>query len=258
MRIRKVYAVYFSATFTTRAVVRRLSAAFGVEVEEYDVFSHPLTHDVTLSEGDLLVAGMPVYIGRIPERGAESLRHFKGNGQPAVVAAVYGNRHYDDAVIEMKDIVEAGGFTTVAAGAFVAQHSMLPRLAAGRPNAADLDEIDAFGRKVRALLETASELKAVEVPGNRPYRETHPIALCPEAGEECAECGVCVENCPVDAIPADNPRLTDASRCLRCGRCIAVCTQGARGYRGEMYAAFEAKFLAAFSEPRPNETWIAE
>lgn len=38
-------------------------------------------------------------------------------GTPAIAVCVYGNRDYDDALIELKDAIEANGFKTVAAAA---------------------------------------------------------------------------------------------------------------------------------------------
>ena len=34
--------------------------------------------------------------------------------------------------------------------------------------------------------------------------------------------------CPTNAIPQENPRMTDESKCISCMRCIAVCPQNAR------------------------------
>ena len=99
---------------------------------------------------------------------AEKLRTLNGKGKKAVAVAVYGNRAYEDALLELKDILEECGFEVTAAAALVAQHSMVPEVGAGRPDEEDQKEILELGRKVREKLEKGSH-GAVEIPGNRPY-----------------------------------------------------------------------------------------
>ena len=53
---------------------------------------------------------MPVYGGFIPQVCAHMEKNLKGDYTPAVIAAVYGNRHYDDALLQMKDILTEQGF----------------------------------------------------------------------------------------------------------------------------------------------------
>lgn len=60
-----------------------------------------------------------------------------------------GNRNYDDALIELRNILEQDGFRTVAGGAFVSEHSFSKTLAAGRPDAKDLASMQEFGSKNR-------------------------------------------------------------------------------------------------------------
>lgn len=167
--------VYFSATFTTRKVVRAIGAAFGGEVVEHDITcGGPSGGAVSLGSGDLLVAGVPVYAGRVPAQAAVALRSFKGSGVPAVLVCVYGNRDYDDALVELQDIVEAGGFKTVAAGAFIARHCIFPKVAADRPDAADMQKIDAFAAGCARLLAGTDDVASLPTPvlkGNRPYKQ---------------------------------------------------------------------------------------
>ena len=53
---------------------------------------------------DIVVVAAPVFGGRIPTFMTEQLKALKGNGKKAITLAVYGNRHYDDALLEMNDV----------------------------------------------------------------------------------------------------------------------------------------------------------
>ena len=63
-----------------------------------------------LHEDDLVVIAMPVFAGRVPALAVERLRKVNPHGAKCVVVAVYGNRAYDDALIEMLDVATEIGF----------------------------------------------------------------------------------------------------------------------------------------------------
>ena len=69
---------------------------------------------------DLLVLAYPVYGGWMPALLEETMTHLAGENTPAVVLAVYGNRAYEDALLEGVERLEKQGFVPIAAGAFVA------------------------------------------------------------------------------------------------------------------------------------------
>ncbi len=52
----------------------------------------------------------------------------------AIAIVLYGNRNYDDALIELKDILELDGFKVVAGAAFIGEHSFSNNLAKNRPD----------------------------------------------------------------------------------------------------------------------------
>ncbi len=46
--------------------------------------------------------------------------------------------------------------------------------------------------------------------------------------EDCVGCGICVEECPVDAISIENEKAyITMEECIRCGKCHDVCPQNA-------------------------------
>lgn len=252
----KVTTLYFSATYTTKRVVEAVAAGLSNEVVSYDITNDTATDAVIIPREELLVVGVPVYAGRVPAMAVERLRRFKGDNTPAVVVAVYGNRHYDDAVLELHDIMTECGFRTVAAGAFIAQHSIFPKVGTARPDAVDLAEIKSFAEKSLAVL--AGDFGAINIPGNRPYKVPGGIPIWPTASRKCNGCGACAKLCPTGAIDPAAPKGVNREKCIKCGRCIVVCPTKARRFYGIKYSLAAARFNTAFAARRANEMWFAE
>ena len=71
--------------------------------------------------GDLVVVGMPVYAGRLPNLLVPYLKTWQGKGAYVVPVVVYGNRSYGNALIELRDILTKTGFRPLGAAAFVGE-----------------------------------------------------------------------------------------------------------------------------------------
>ena len=250
MEIANVHLIYFSATYTTRKVVRLIGKHMGRPVSEHDITRRGPKEPITFEANDLVILGTPVYSGRIPVQAAKALQQFQGTNTPAIIVCVYGNRDYDDALLELKETVEAQGFHVVSAGAFIARHSIFPDVAADRPDDNDVGIIGNFADRSAGLLRRTPDvalLTGLEVKGNHPYREIKPIPLQPHGNHRCDRCGVCVKQCPVQAIPEQSPRRTIKDKCISCGRCIVVCPQNARHFGGIKYKIGSKKFFKAYS-----------
>ena len=239
MDIKNLHLVWFSATATTKQIVGLIAEQFKSEsTVKHDITKSSLSEDININPTDLLILGMPVYAGRIPSITIDTLNRFKGNNTPAVIACVYGNRDYDDALLEMKKILQKNGFIIVSAAAFIAQHSIFPEVGASRPDERDIEAIKVFGEKSNKLiasLDNTENLPDINIKGNYPHKKAGKVPLSPKVNRKCNKCGVCVNICPTDAIPTFNPKITFGGKCIACARCIAICPQQARHFGGIIY-----------------------
>lgn len=206
-----------------------------------------------ISKDDLVVIAMPVFAGRVPALVVERLKQVQSNSAKCVIVAVYGNRDYDDALLEMQDVATAMGFRVIAAVGAVAEHSIARMYGTGRPDEDDAKELSAFGAAIMRKF-TMNDCSELSLPGNRPYRQgsTGPF---PEANDQCNGCGICAHLCPADAISLDNLRTVNKDRCIGCMRCVSVCPVKARGI-GPVQDAIAERLKPVCSERKRNEMFI--
>lgn len=251
--IKRTNIIYFSPTGTTAKITQHISKGLGLPTVNYDL---TLAKDrnsykqLTINNDELVIVGIPVYGGRIPELLEESFAKFNGNNTPAVFIAVYGNRHYDDALLELKTIFEKRGFKGIAAGAFLGEHSFTSKLATNRPNTNDLNSALQFGKKIKSLITNCSDFKDIQisVSGNFPYKERKAMPpMGPETNEKCNDCGICAKVCPVEAIDFTNFRDINPNLCIRCNICVKNCPENAKAFTNDIYLKLTQKLINNFS-----------
>jgi ferredoxin len=185
---------------------------------------------------ELVIIGAPVYAGRLPKDAVKRFKSLKAENTPAVIIVVYGNREYEDALLELSDLSKSLGFTPLAGGAFIGEHSFctenLP-IAPDRPDEKDIEKAMAFGGAIKQKLSKILSIKdssPLKVPGNYPYKEEMPVyPAAPETIEEhCTKCGACVDICPKAAVTLSELPETDPNLCIMCCACIKACPTQAR------------------------------
>ena len=162
----RVVKIYFSPTGNTKKIVD--AVALGMEggdvnsvgigdvkgregKEDREGREVSIDYDLTLPQKreefkysaqavDIVIVGMPVYAGRIPNLLLPFVKSICAGANlhnkmvKAIPIVTYGGRNYDDALIELADILDGNGFDIVAAGAFIAEHSFSSKICNSLPD----------------------------------------------------------------------------------------------------------------------------
>jgi len=268
LNIKSVKLVTFSPTGNSKKVAEAIAKAIQTPIEHVDLTTPNAKYQKFKEfQNELAIITSPVYVGRVPYEAAFRLRRLKANNTPAVLVITYGNRAYEDTLIELSDIVSEVGFKPIAACAFIGEHSFsIPEMptAHGRPDVEDLAKAEMFGKEVREKIEGIDNIEGltpVKVPGKNPYTlrasryDPGDLLMGPRTDEElCTKCGTCAKVCPTNAVIIKNvfsnpsPRAgvstqivsNDEDSCIWCCACVKNCPNGARVMRPRMLQVTES------------------
>ncbi|MFH0784585.1 MAG: EFR1 family ferrodoxin [Pseudomonadota bacterium] len=243
MKVTQLKLIYFSATGTTQKILKSIvqGIAQGIAVEDVEHINLTLPEAVEQTippfSNELVIIGAPVYGGRLPVAAIKRFKRLKANKTLAVLIVVYGNRDFEDALLELKNLATELGFNPVAGGAFIGEHSFATKdvpIANGRPDSLDIQKAIAFGQKIKNkinLLEFSTTIKDLKIPGKFPYEAAgaRPMAVSPVTKEDtCTVCGTCASVCPTAAIVINGSVATKIELCIRCCACIKNCPTDSR------------------------------
>ena len=291
--ITAITVICFSPTHTSRKIAEAVAAGMdGIycgsgegtgatascpgTVKTIDLTLDRSEEPVILAQGEAVVIGAPVYAGRVAPEAVRRLKRIQvaaGASIPAVITVTYGNRDYEDALVELYDLTLSLGLTPFAAGAFIGEHSYsTPEMpvAEGRPDSMDLADARIFGGQCARKLDSSGAFAPFHIKGNRPYKEpsrpasdtsrtaqsssgspAKPAPSVPLTTDGCPLCGECVRVCPTGAVSIDmNARkvLTDPALCIRCCACVRACPAGLRTYTTP-FTAFLHEHCSARRDP---------
>ena len=232
-----VDVIYFSPTGSTRRVAFEIAKGWGGTPNIIDLTQSHNRIQKTILSGDAAVIAVPVYEDHVPELLNDYFAHLSANGQPALIAVVYGNIGYGHALHELLSKTKETGLRVVGAGAFIAEHSFSTRkhpVAPGRPNADDLKQAYALGEQAGIYIDSTqktdvclpkAELTLMSVlPRNSAQLLTKPPVMDRDV---CTDCGACTSVCPVNAIDY-RTRNINTKKCIRCFACVKRCGPAAR------------------------------
>lgn len=249
-------SVFFSATNNTKDLVCRITEnlARSLEISNVSVYDFTPAGErnkrLEFTQEDIVVIGVPVYAGRVPNLLLNYIKSMQGNGAICVALVTFGNRNFDDALIELSNIMTNCDFNLISAGAFVYPHSFSNILAGDRPDKDDIELmqklIDSTALKIRASKQSSgSLLDLMSIRGNIEYRNYFkPVdknghvfefrKIKPHTFNECLKCNICVDLCPMASIEELNPKIV-SGKCIKCCACIKSCPVKAKEFIDENY-----------------------
>lgn len=241
MEVKKVKLIYFSPTGTTQKVLESIARGIAVEDTEHINLTLPKGADQEIPpfSDELVIIGAPVYGGRLQVDAIDRFKRLKANKTLAILIVLYGNREFEDALLELKNHAVESGFHPVAGGAFIGEHSFATKdipIANGRPDSQDLQLAIDFGAKIKEKITAMQSSDApmdLKVSGRFPYAAggAKPMPVSPVTNiDTCTVCGTCASICPTGAISINGSVETETGRCIRCCACIKGCPEDARGW----------------------------
>ena len=271
MEIKKVWALYYSATGTTDKVVNTIAEELAAKLDlplERLPFTRPAerVRDYAFTAEDLVVVGSPTYAGRLPNKIAPDFRRaLRGSGARAVAVVLFGNRNYDNSLAELRALLADGGFQVLAAGAFVGRHAFTDQLGDGRPDWDDQRQMRDFAGKIAGKVRAGDDAPAA-VPGDpeAPYyvpkgADGRPVKFLQAKPQtdlgKCTHCGACARLCPMGAIDPRNEVLVPGT-CIKCQCCVRKCTKHAKYFDDPAFLSHVEMLEQHFTEPRENEMFL--
>lgn len=285
MTISKIYKIYFSPTGGTKKIVETIADKLqSLLCSHQEKAIESISFDFTLpkarlsfpniEQNSLVVFGTPTYAGRVPNLLLKYLDTIEGNGALAIPVVTFGNRAFDNSLIELRDILERHYFRTIAAGAFCCQHSFSDTLAAGRPDEKDINYAKDFATNLfqkHFIIDNSSSQhdncshSPICLPGDlsQGYYQPRlgdgtPIDIRkvkPKTNENCNKCGHCADICPMGSISPTDYSLVDGI-CIKCCACIKQCPSNAKYFDDSGFLFHKSDLETRYSTRSENSVFI--
>ncbi len=263
--MKKIYEICFSPAGKTEKIIRQtgkeLCRELKAEEPEYVSITRPEERNTQLNfdENDFVLIAVPTYAGRVPNKIMPFIKeNLKGNGTMGAAIVTYGNRNFDDSLIELRTLMTDNGFQIIGGGTFVCEHSFAQNLATGRPGPEDMLKAGELGAGLaRKLIEKNEQV--VELPGDKDFHAYYvpkgvdgkPAVFLKAKPvtdfERCINCGKCSEVCPMGSI-VHGKQYETTGICIKCQACIKVCPVNARCFVDEAFLSHQAMLNENFAK----------
>lgn len=155
----------------------------------------------------------------------------QGGGALAAAVVLFGNRNFDDSLIELRDILCADGFAVVGGAVFVGEHSFSRTLGAAVPTRRTWRRWTIFPApsRRRCARSRPPPAEPVSVRGEEPIRPYYTprdragnhiniLKVRPKTDlTRCTGCGLCAGLCPMGSIDPAHPEEVRGI-CIKCAR----------------------------------------
>lgn len=262
--IKNIYGVCFSPAGKTakivKTVIEKMSDITGLPCQFISITTpEKREFSFEFEEEDFVVVGTPTYAGRVPNKIMPYItENIKGKNTSGAAVVTYGNRSFDDSLIELTSIMKGNGFTVTGAGAFVAEHSFAETLATGRPAEEDFLKAEALAAGLCEKIDEG-DITSPDVPGNPSYDSYYVpkgidgqpakfLKAKPETDyTKCTMCGKCEKVCPMGSIHAAD-RYNVSGVCIKCQACIKACPAEAKQFTDPAFLSHREMLKKNFAE----------
>ncbi|TXT61807.1 MAG: Flavodoxin/nitric oxide synthase [Promethearchaeota archaeon] len=240
----KICLIYFSPTRNTAkiaTIIKRALLKLGESIEIFDITTYVkrnlLTKTIDLQNYTGIIFGFPIYAYRAPKVIREWLREIDGKGQKASIFFTYGGVSVGVAHKDTIRRLRQQNLFVVTTAEFLGEHSFNRAgwdLMENRPNRKDFKIAEKYAKITLERFRENEKKFSIKI--NSPQLEEEKLEKIekrpklvlspPTFLEDCSLCGICEENCPVNAIDVKNTSISDP-KCIRCLRCIQICPEDA-------------------------------
>ena len=289
MKIEKIIAVYFSPCGNVKKMTRYIANTLAYKLNlpiTYDDFTLPANriNMRSYTEQDLVVFGVPIYAGRIPNKILNSVQTlFVGKRTFAIPVVSFGNRSFDHGLKELAMELDKNGFLAIGAAALVSEHAFSSKLATNRPSARDFDQLDVFLGKLISKVSLYHDMQSNhsmfadlcpldrngmfididDVPGDWPLNgyytplgeDGNPAVFLkakPQTDKvSCDMCGACAKVCPMGSIHPNECDLVEGV-CIKCQACVNICANHAKYFDDAAFCSHVRMLEHTYQRPANN------
>ena len=103
MKLNVMNVVYYSPTRTSQKVARAIAEGLGIARRQETDLTTDFRTDPIMVKDSICIVAAPVYGGLVAPAALERISRLRGENSVAIPVVVYGNRDYEDALVQLRD-----------------------------------------------------------------------------------------------------------------------------------------------------------